>query len=222
MDCGPWQNMHKYLKKYATKFNLIERIRFQTEVLLIDKDDLKNPSLPWVIKVKTATGHYQTFEFDLVVVANGLFSTPSKPNFRGQNKFVGSIMHITDIKREDQFENKCVVVVGGAKSAADMATLAAKYARACYMVFPHSYWILPHEILHGYIPLDYAFTRFFTSVFDPFLYAPHGALFHFIHRTFSFIFNKLCEIISSAIIALYRSDLFANKKFISKCSIKKC
>jgi hypothetical protein len=115
MDCAPWQNIHNYLKKYADKFHLIDWIRFQTDVLLIHKDDLKHPNLPWTVKVETATGHYQTFEFDLVVVANVLFSTPEKPLFRGQNKFAGSIVHITEIKRQDQFENKRVIVLGGAK-----------------------------------------------------------------------------------------------------------
>jgi cation diffusion facilitator CzcD-associated flavoprotein CzcO len=220
MDCASWQNIYTYLNKYADKFHLIDRIRFETEVLLIDKDDLKNANLPWIIKVKTAKGHYQTFEFDLVVVANGLCSTPEKPISCGQNKFSGSIVHATEIKRQDQFENKRVVIVGGAKSAVDMATLAAMYARSCYMVSPHSYWIIPHKILHGYIPLDYTFTRLFASVFDPFPYAPHGALFHFIHRTFSFMFIKLSESISNAIIAMYRSDLFADKKFIPKGSIR--
>ena len=220
MDCAPWQNIHNYLKKYADKFHLIDRIKFRTQVLLIDKDDLRNPNLPWIIKVETATGDHQTFEFDLVVVANGLFSTPEKPNIRGQNKFAGSILHDTEIKRQNQFENKRVVVLGGAKSAIDMSTLAAMYGRSCYMIFSHSYWVIPHQILRGYIPLDYAFTRLFTSILDPFPYAPHSVLFHFIHRTFSFMFIKLYEIISNAVIDMYRADLFADKKFIPKGSLR--
>ncbi|CAF4310106.1 unnamed protein product, partial [Adineta steineri] len=76
MDCTPWQNIHNYLKRYANKFHLIERIRFETKIILIDKNDLKNGKLPWIVKVETASGDHETFEFDLLVVATGLYSTP--------------------------------------------------------------------------------------------------------------------------------------------------
>ncbi|CAF1248495.1 unnamed protein product [Adineta steineri] len=160
MDCAPWQNIHSYLKRYANKFHLIERIRFERKIILIDKNDLENGNLPWIVKVETASGDHETFEFDLIVVATGLFSTPEKPNFRGQNKFAGSIMHITGIKSEDQLKNKHVIVIGGARSAIDMATLAAM-----------------HE--------NYGFSRIFTHIFDPFPNAPHSAAFYFLHHLFA-------------------------------------
>ncbi|CAF1164196.1 unnamed protein product [Adineta steineri] len=97
-DDVPWEHIHNYLKKYAYKFHLIERIRFQTTVLSIDKDNLKNSTLPWLVKIRTVDNKQQTFEFDLVVVATGLFSTPFMPIFRGQHKFAGSIVHPNEIK----------------------------------------------------------------------------------------------------------------------------
>ncbi|CAF4256552.1 unnamed protein product, partial [Adineta steineri] len=220
MDCAPWQNIHSYLKRYANKFHLIERIRFERKIILVDKNDLENGNLPWIVKVETASGDHETFEFDLIVVATGLFSTPEQPNFRGQNKFSGSIMHITDIKSEDQLKNKHVIVIGGAKSAVDMATLAAMHASSCHMIFSHSYWILPHKILHGYIPLDYGFSRIFTHIFDPFPNVPHSAAFYFLHRVFSFVFTKITDSIANFLISKYKSDLFADEKFIPKGSIR--
>ncbi|CAF0985920.1 unnamed protein product [Adineta steineri] len=176
MNCAPWQNIHNYLKRYADEFHLIERIRFERKIILIDKNDLKNDKLSWIVKVETASGDHETFEFDLIVVATGLFSTPEKPNFRGQNKFSGSIMHITDIKSEDQLKNKRVIVIGGAKSAVDMATLAALHA-------------------------NYGFSRIFTHIFDPFPNVPHSAAFYFLHRVFSFVFTKITDSIANFLIS---------------------
>jgi hypothetical protein len=213
-DYAPWQVMYNYLKKYADKFHITERIRFRTKVISIDKDDLKDSNVPWMIKIETADGDYQTFEFDFVVVATGLFSTPYKPTFRGQNKFSGSILHTSDVKTHEQLTGKRVVVIGGGKSAADTATTAALYGQSCHMISRRSHWVVPSTLLHGYLPVDYAFSRLFTIIFDPYPYAPHSAFYHFLHRKFAFIFNKILDSMSAYIIATYDHDLFDEKIFL--------
>ncbi|CAF5080178.1 unnamed protein product, partial [Rotaria sp. Silwood1] len=69
--------------------------------LSIDKDDLKNVDKPWEVQVKIANSSEKIFEFDLIVITTGLFSTPHKPIIRGQNKFLDSIVHIYDIKSSE-------------------------------------------------------------------------------------------------------------------------
>jgi dimethylaniline monooxygenase (N-oxide forming) len=219
-DYAPWQNIHNYLQKYADKFHLFERIRFQTKVILIDKVDLKDPHLPWIIKVEPVNGCHQTLKFDFVVVANGLFSTPYIPVFQDQDKFAGSIVHATEIKTWEQLKNKRVAVIGGGKSAVDLATLAGMYAQSCYMIFRRSHWLIPHKLLHGYLPFQYTFTRLFTTIFDPFPYAPHSDLFYFIHRHFSFIIKKIFDSVSDYIITTYGSNLFENEIFIPQSSLR--
>ncbi len=213
-DYAPWQDMYNYLQKYADKFRLTERIRFQTKVVLIDKDDLKDPNLPWIIKIETADGDYQTLEFDFVVVATGLYSTPYKPTFRGQNKFSGSILHTSDVKTHEQLIDKRVVIIGGGKSSADSATTAALYGQSCHMISRRSHWTVPQNLLHGYLPVEYAFSRLFGILFDPYPYAPHSALYHFVHRKFSFIFNKIFNLMSADFITTYDRDLFDEKIFL--------
>ena len=154
------------------------------------------------------------------MIASGLFSTPYMPIFRGQNKFAGSIVHANDIKTHEQLENKCTAIIGGAKSAVDLATLAGLYARSCYMIFRRSHWVIPHNLLHGYLPLEYVFTRVFSVMYDPFPYAPHSALFLFFHRTFGFVFNKLFDKVGDDIIATYGSDLLEDKTFLPKVSMR--
>ena len=175
-DFAPWQDMYNYLQKYADKFGLTQQTRFQTKVISIDKEDLKDSNVPWKVKIQTANGDDQTLEFDFVVVATGLFSTPYKPTFRDQDKFAGPIVHTSDIKTPEQLIGKRVIVIGNGKGATDSATTAALYGQSCHMVFRQSHWILPSELLHGYIPLEYAFSRVFACIFDPYPYAPHGAI----------------------------------------------
>ncbi|CAF4233413.1 unnamed protein product, partial [Adineta steineri] len=139
--------------------------------ILLEEDGFDITIFGLQIGLETASGDHETFEFDLIVVATGLFSTPEKPNFCGQNNFAGSIQHITDIKSEDQLKNKRILVIGGAKSAVDMATLAALHA-------------------------NYGFSRIFTHIFDPFPNVPHSAAFYFFHRVFSFVFTKITDSIA--------------------------
>jgi len=75
-DYARWQHLHNCLQKYSDKFHVTERIPFQMEVVLIDN-------------------------YDIVVVATGLFSTPYVPTFHGQNKFAGRIFHAWSIKTEE-------------------------------------------------------------------------------------------------------------------------
>jgi dimethylaniline monooxygenase (N-oxide forming) len=142
------------------------------------------------------------------------------PIFRGQNKFAGPIVHANEIKTHEQLENKRVAIVGGGKSGIDLATLAGKYARSCYYIFRRAHWLIPNDILHGYLPLEYVFTRVFTAMFAPFPYSPHSALFYFTHRHFSSIMKKIFDSMSADIISTYRSDLFDDEIFIPKGSFR--
>ena len=206
--------MHRYLQKYADKFHITERIRFRTKVMAIDKEDLKNPNLPWKIQIETAEGEHQTLEFDLVLVATGLFSTPYKPTFRGQDKFAGSIVHTSDVKTPEQLTGKRVVVVGGGKSAADSATVAASHGQSCHMISRRSHWVISSDLVHGYLPFEYLFSRVFGALYEPYPYAPHSALCHFLHRQFAFVFSKLFDVMSADVIKTYNRDLFNDKTFL--------
>ncbi len=212
--------MYDYLKNYADQFHITERIRFQTKVLLIDKDDLKDPHLPWMITVENADGHQQTLEFDFVVIATGLFSTPYMPIFRDQNKFAGSIVHTSDIKTLEGLGNKHVVIIGGGKSAFDLATLAGTHARSCHMILRRAHWLVPHKLVHGYLPLEYIFSRAFTITCDPYPNAPHSALYHFLYRKFSFLLKKVFEQISTDVLTTYQADLFDETCFLPKGSFE--
>jgi cation diffusion facilitator CzcD-associated flavoprotein CzcO len=130
------------------------------------------------------------------------------PVFRGENKFSGPIIHSSDIKTLEQLTAKRAVIIGGGKSAVDLATLAGMHARSRHLIFRRSHWLVPNDLLHGYLLVEYVFSRLFTITYTPYPYAPHSALYPFLHRRCSFILNKIFDSISADIISTYSRDLF--------------
>ncbi|CAF1049961.1 unnamed protein product [Rotaria sp. Silwood1] len=219
-EYASWQHIHDYLQKYADLFHITERIRFQTRVISISKNDLKNDKIPWIIQIETINGKQETHEFDFVIVATGLFSEPYTPIYRGQNQFVGSILSPCDIKSHKQLINKRVIIVGAGKCATDMAVLAGHYARLCYLVFRKAHWMLPRKIIGGLVPIRILFTRAFSIPFILVPNAPYGNLFRFLHEKFPKIFTIMCNNISNDIISIHGSDLFDDKIFIPQYSYR--
>ncbi|CAF0799316.1 unnamed protein product [Adineta ricciae] len=215
---APWQDIHRYLKRFAEKFDLVKRIRFQSTVTSIDKNNLRDPTLPWTVKIETADQQHQTLQFHLVVVANGLFSTPFQPHFLGQNKFAGPIVHANNIKTHEQLMDKRVVVIGGGKAAIDFASLAGKYALSCHLVIRRPHWFVPESPFSDRLPAKYAYSRFMTAILYPFPYAPHTPLFYFFRWLFSSVLRNILKTISNQMVSTLKSDVYQDEKFIPKSS----
>ncbi|CAF1506849.1 unnamed protein product [Rotaria magnacalcarata] len=209
-----WQHVHDYLQEYADLFHITERIQFQTQVLSVSKDNLKDDTIPWSVEIETISGTEETKKFDFVIVATGLFAKPFTPIYHGQSKFAGSILSPIDIKSHKQLADKSVLIVGCGKSAADMAVLAGKYARSCYLVFRKAHWMAPRTILGGLLPLRLLLTRAMSIPFTPVPGAPHSALFRYLHQTFPKVFAKVTTGIGDDIISTNGPDLYNDKIFI--------
>ncbi len=153
------------------------------------------------------------FNFDFVVVASGLFSRYQMPVFRGQEKFSGSILHANNIKTREQLANKNILVIGGCKSAIDMATAAATVNNRCDMIFRRIHLILPVKLLRGLMPIRYLFCRFNVFLSDPYPLAPHGRLFQFAHHYFEGVFAKIRKKITADVAASNGSDLYDDGVF---------
>lgn len=219
-EFASWQNIHAYLKKYVNLFHITERIRFQTRVLTIEKEDMKNDTIPWIIQVESNSGQHETFQFDLVVIATGIHSQPFIPEFPGQNKFRGQILCPSSIKTPKQVENKRILIIGGGKCATDLAVFAGRFARSCHLVFRKAHWMVPRTVMNGRLPIRYLCTRAASVLFSPFPTAPHSAFFRFLHRTFPNFFLKLINMISADIMRSHGSDLYGDKIFIPQHSFR--
>ena len=65
--------------------------------------------------------------FDNVIVANGHFSVPFVPEYKGMDSFPGRIMHSHDFRDAEEFREKNVVILGSSYSAEDVSLQCYKY-----------------------------------------------------------------------------------------------
>lgn len=154
------EQVRNYLYSYAQDFGVIGKIKFQTEVI----DVAKNPGVNsgWLVSIKEKDANsndtkIKTYEFDFVVVCNGQFSYPNIPSLPGVEEFMasgGQVLHSTQCNDISIIKGKRVVVLGGGKSACDLATLAAKTAKECTLVYREPKWIVP-RFFFGFINLKY-------------------------------------------------------------------
>ena len=140
-----------YFNAYASHYNLIPHIKFNTRVLEVKRD--LNDSC-WQVTYKDTEGSHQ-IQFDYVLVANGHHWSPSMPNYPGQ--FQGETLHAHHYKNATPFKDKKVLVVGGGNSGCDIAVEVARVAASTTLSLRHGQHIFPKFIFGK--PTDIAFKK---------------------------------------------------------------
>lgn len=132
--------VRRYLEAFAERFGLVERIRFDTEVVAVRQSGVGR----WTVRVRGGGED----EFDAVVVATGHQSTPAHPAFR--DEFTGDYLHSHGYRTPDAFRDRRVLVVGVGNSALDIATDVCAVtahttisARSPVLVMPRTLWGVP-------------------------------------------------------------------------------
>lgn len=167
------EQIRSYLISYAKHFQVLDKIRFQTEVLHVYRKHGTEPK--WLVTVKSTDinsreTQEENYEFDFILVCNGSFSQPNLPSFIDQEKFISSgglIFHSTELNDTSIIEGKRVVVVGVGKSACDIANLAAKTAKECTLVFRQAMWQIPRYFF-GLVNLKYLLLNRFSEAWFPY------------------------------------------------------
>lgn len=127
----PHQSLFQRFKDFADENELQENIRFNTEVV-----DAKKVNGKWILTLRaydeTHDFWYQE-SFDGVIIAQGLFSTPFIPYYKGLSEYVaqfpGSVLHSKAYRDPSIFENKRVVIVGSNISAIDIGQYVSPIAK---------------------------------------------------------------------------------------------
>ncbi len=113
--------MIAYLEDYAARHEL--DVRFGTAVERIDREDSS-------LKVTTSDG---ALTAPHVVVATGLQHEPLLPDWSGQDRFGGEVLHASRYRNPEPFRDRDVLVVGpgcsGMEIAYDLSQSAAKSVR---------------------------------------------------------------------------------------------
>ncbi|MEO5998451.1 MAG: NAD(P)-binding domain-containing protein [Chitinophagaceae bacterium] len=165
--------VQSYLVKYATHFDITSHIRFNSQVT-----DLRYNNGSWFMSIhENANNTDSTLVFDFVAICTGTFHKPYLPEYAGSQSFIdagGSLLHSSQVKDESMLKGKSVAVVGFAKSATDIATLAAELGSKCTLIYRKAQWKIP-RYFGNKINMKYLlFSRFSEAFFD----APQKSLFH--------------------------------------------
>ena len=103
--------VRQYLEAYASKFDLLPYIRFNSKV-----EDIARKGERWAVRLDD--GRHDVF--DAVVVASGHQGTPTHPSWK--NDFTGDYLHSHTYRVPEPFRDQRVLVVGMGNSAVDIAS----------------------------------------------------------------------------------------------------
>ncbi|KAH7911143.1 hypothetical protein BJ138DRAFT_1086194 [Hygrophoropsis aurantiaca] len=141
--------MSEYMQEFARRF-LQDKIHFNTAVIDIRRGD--NGPRNWSVTVRnTTSGHTQQLHYDVVILCTGGCSEPRIPaNFSitgaASNEFKGPVVHashftaqladiLSRVRPISDANPGHIVVVGGGKSAQDIAAYLGKEHRMVSVVF---------------------------------------------------------------------------------------
>lgn len=125
----------------------------------------------WSVTWRTVSGDLESKNFAALIVATGIFATPSIPNIPGLESFPGKIIHSKDYKSGGEFEGLKVLTVGGSFSGVEIAADVTNHAKESYHTFLRPFWIIRRYLLKmgNKIPVDLLFynRKFYSEPLDP-------------------------------------------------------
>jgi len=143
---GP--QVHAYLRDYARSHGLDGAMRFNTRVEGMKRRADGRPG--WTLALRSTDGATGHEDFDFVAVCTGQFNEPQSLPLPGEDGFKaqgGQILHSSQYADPDLAKGRKVVVLGGSKSATDIAVNAVNSgASEVTIVFREPVWRIPYFI----------------------------------------------------------------------------
>jgi cation diffusion facilitator CzcD-associated flavoprotein CzcO len=120
---APQAEIHQYLRDVARDFDVVGRIRFDTEVLAAAFDEASGR---WRLSLAGGGEH----ETDVLITATGQLSRPSTPDIPGLDAFQGAVFHSADWDHAHDLRDARVAVLGtGASAIQFVPAIAPQTAR---------------------------------------------------------------------------------------------
>lgn len=115
----PGETINTYLKAYAKKFGIIDKIRSSHKVFVAEHQETAEGG--WILTVSNANKEETKVFARRLIVATGMTSEPWLPHFEGQESFGGRIFHGKYFQQNaDTLKTaKTVTVFGATKFAWD-------------------------------------------------------------------------------------------------------
>ncbi len=135
---GP--QVHAYLREWAVRHDLERRFALGVTVAA-----MRRAEAGWTLTLEGARQGQERFDF--VAVCTGQFSDPRRLTHPGQEGFPGHILHSSEYLDPALARGARVIVLGGSKSATDIAVNAANNgAASVHLVYPRNVWRIPYFV----------------------------------------------------------------------------
>lgn len=142
---GP--QVHAYLHSYAEKHRLARLFRLNTSVKTMERRADGAPG--WTLTLEAGDMTW-TEDFDFVSICTGQFSEKNVITHPGQDAFIergGKVLHSSEYTDPSVCAGKDIVVLGGSKSATDIAVNAVKNgAKSVKLVYLENVWRVPYFV----------------------------------------------------------------------------
>lgn len=154
--------MHLYLREYAEKMGVAERIRYGAKIERLSRDD-ESWRLEWSqhnMQDENGSVAPRTAIFPRVVVATGRQVAPQMPAVEGLDSFTGclGVHHTCDYRGSATYAGATVIVGGCSISALEIATDLANAGARVITAFRRQRYIIPK--LQAGVPSEHVmFTR---------------------------------------------------------------
>ena len=212
----PGPVVHDYLKTYSKKFDIYPRIRFNSRVDTVMKEDHGG----WRIGFSERVGYEtvnKTILSQKLVLATGLTSEPYMPSFAGQEDFGAPIVHPRYLAEHGSLihDSKEVIIIGGSKSGWDSAyAFAAAGVRVNWIIRESGHgpnWMAPPYVTPLRKRLEKLVSVRFLSWFSPCIWGDHdgfGWVRSMLHTTVigRFIVDTFWKILANDVITLNGYD----------------
>src|SRR4051812_15853788 len=143
---GP--QVHAYLSDYAKEHGLLQQMRFNTSVTGMTRRN-SSPT-GWRLDIGNSDGKVSHEDYDFVAVCTGQFNEPQTISHRGDDAFKasgGTILHSSQYTDTSSVKGKKVVVLGGSKSATDIAVNSVNAgASEVTLVYREPVWRIPYFV----------------------------------------------------------------------------
>ena len=132
-------DMQKYLLSVVEKYNLREKIRFNTTVtkLVYDED-----AAMWDVTLNKADGSEEVLRVNAIINAHGPLSRWKLPNIPGLDNFKGVVMHTATWKPDVELVGKRVAVIGTGASAVQLVPAIAGDVSDLVVFMRRKHWVV--------------------------------------------------------------------------------
>lgn len=161
---------YQYLQDYAKQFHLHEHVKLNTTVTELCHAANSAAAVAnkrqWKVCCVSG-GQNETKIHDLVVIATGKLNQPLIPNYPGMEGFRNTMLHSMQIRRDEIFKNKRVLIAGGGFSGTEMICNALNgNAKSIYWTLTgstknidHNHWAFSRLLESNGKPWDHNITR---------------------------------------------------------------